>query len=691
MSYRPTPIALAVSLLSISAHADHMEELVISASHDTRTIDVSEAISASADVTQLLREAPGANVNSNGPLTGIPQYRGMYGQRVAVSLDGNQLAPAGPNWMDPPLSYAMKAQLESLEVYRGITPVSVAQESIGGAIDARSRSAEFGTGSDFTLSGQLGLSAQSVNDGYQLDADLYASNNTHRLKLAAMLQAGDDAEFPDGEIRPSEYQRERYDIGYGIRLGEHSVDINYGYSDTDETGTPALPMDIDYIEGDLYDVTYRFDLPGDLEVEAAVFGSELDHGMTNFHLRQAPMAPMWRQNIASSDNLGFKLHTRQYDEHGLWSFGFDGFWAEHDSNIDNPNMPAFFVVNFNKAEREVLGVFLEREHIFDETWRADFGIRYNRVTTDAGEVDGTPAMMMPPAQALRDAFNGADREQRDHNIDLVARLSYQASDNTTWYAGIAQKHRSPSYQERYLWLPLEATAGLADGQLYVGDIELDEEVSRNIEFGLDFSNSKLTLSPRLFYNEVDDYIQGTPLGDMHPATMMVRMMNNMNGTNRPDPLGFSNVDATLYGFDMDWNWLLGSHWSLSGVINYVRGERDDIDDELYRIAPANALTRLTYRSGNWTTSLESVLYAEQDKVSETNREQETAGYGIVNINASWQATDRLFLAAGVNNLFDKEYQDHLAGYNRAANPDIERGERLPGTGVNLFARMVYSF
>ena len=40
--------------------------------------------------------------------------------------------------MDPPMSYAVGGQLESLKIYRGIVPVSVAQESIGGAIDVKS-------------------------------------------------------------------------------------------------------------------------------------------------------------------------------------------------------------------------------------------------------------------------------------------------------------------------------------------------------------------------------------------------------------------------------------------------------------------------------------------------------------------------------------------------------------------------
>ena len=439
---------MAVALLAPGVSAQELEELVVSGRHDTRTIDVADALSISPDAAELLREAPGANVNSNGPITGIPQYRGMFGPRIAVSLDGNQLAPSGPNWMDPPLSYAVTAQLESLEVYRGIAPVSVAQEAIGGAIDARKRRIDFGDSDAYEVEGRLAGSAQSVNAGYQLDADLQAANQMHRFKVGAMLQDGDDAEFAGGEILPSSYERQRYDIGYGLRLADHSLQLEYGYNDTGESGTPALPMDIDYFDGDLYDVTYRYAPAGGLAISASVYASDLDHGMTNYHLRQPPGPAMWRQNIASTDNRGFKLEAAFSDDFGTWTAGVDGFSEEHDSNIDNPNNPMFFVVNFNAAEREVLGAFLERQQDLGGQWSGELGLRVNHVSAAAGEVNGTPAMMMPPAQMLRDAFNAADRDQSDTNIDIVARLEYGLSESLSLYGGLAQKQRSPSYQER---------------------------------------------------------------------------------------------------------------------------------------------------------------------------------------------------------------------------------------------------
>jgi iron complex outermembrane receptor protein len=101
--------------------------------------------------------------------------------------------------------------------------------------------------------------------------------------------------------------------------------------------------------------------------------------------------------------------------------------------------------------------------------------------------------------------------------------------------------------------------------------------------------------------------------------------------------------------------------------------------------------RLTYSANRWHVSVESVLYASQDRVSDTSREQESPGYGIVNLAARWQLTPALELAGGVDNVFDKTYRSHLGGYNRAGNPDVGVGERLPGYGTNLFARVSYTF
>jgi iron complex outermembrane receptor protein len=300
-------------------------------------------------------------------------------------------------------------------------------------------------------------------------------------------------------------------------------------------------------------------------------------------------------------------------------------------------------------------------------------------------------MGMPPAVALRDNFNDADRKDSDDNVDWVAKVYYQGRSDLTYYAGVARKSRAPSYQERYLWLPLQATAGLADGLTYTGNLDLDSEIAHEAELGVDWALGALSIRPRVFYRYVDDYIQGTPSTNA-AAVMFVRMMNANNGTSNPDPLEFNNVDARFYGFDVDWSYQFNERWAASGVVNYVRGERDDSNDDLYRVPPLNAFIALNYSRARWGLTAESFLYDDQDDVSETNQERTSDGYAVFNLKGYWNLNTSVRIALGVDNLADENYEDHLAGVNRVrGNPDLAVGDRLPGYGRNFFGRVDVQF
>src|SRR5210317_128820 len=82
------------------------------------TVEVDREIMV--DTAVALKDIPGANVNANGPVTGIAQYRGMYGDRVSVVIDHLGVISGGPNAMDAPLSYVSPMITEELAVTRGI-------------------------------------------------------------------------------------------------------------------------------------------------------------------------------------------------------------------------------------------------------------------------------------------------------------------------------------------------------------------------------------------------------------------------------------------------------------------------------------------------------------------------------------------------------------------------------------------
>jgi iron complex outermembrane receptor protein len=157
----------------------------------------------------MLKKMPGANINRNIELTGIAQYRGMFGDRISVAVDSAQISGAGPNTMDAPLSYAPVALLESLTINRGITTVSSAQETIGGYIQAKTYSGDFGVGNEFESTGRTYFGAQSVNEGMVASGFFSMANKNHLFRGFVMHETAGDLEFAGGKIPPSEYERER--------------------------------------------------------------------------------------------------------------------------------------------------------------------------------------------------------------------------------------------------------------------------------------------------------------------------------------------------------------------------------------------------------------------------------------------------------------------------------------------------
>ena len=108
-------------------------------------------------------------------------------------------------------------------------------------------------------------------------------------------------------------------------------------------------------------------------------------------------------------------------------------------------------------------------------------------------------------------------------------------------------------------------------------------------------------APRIFYRSVDDFIQGVAATD--PNVILVS--DAANGD--PTPMIFTNTDATLYGLDAVFRYELVNSIILDATLNYVRGENDTLDDDLYRIAPLNGRIALTYDKDTWSVTVESVL------------------------------------------------------------------------------------
>ena len=513
------------------------------------------------------------------------------------------------------------------------------------------------------------------------------ANQNNRFHVIGSAELGQDYRVGGGgRVEPSEYTRYQFGGGYGVKLGEQEVGLDYRYNDTNKSGTPALPMDIMKVNTHLAKADYAGAL-GPVGLDAVFSFNDVDHVMNNFSLRTPPAAgpARWRQNHATSQGGGWSLAGDIEWLKGTFELGVDGHLANHDARITNPNAAAFFVDQFSNARKDRYGTWAEWTGNVARRWDLELGVRYTRVSMNSGEVDGTPAQTAPPATRLRDAFNAADRKQTDDLVDAVAKVGFSPRDDMRFEVAGGRKTRAASYVERYGWLPTQAASGLADGHNYVGDIGLAPEVSYEFAAEVEWMSKRgVYLAPRVFYRRVFDYIQGTP--STNPDVIAVSTANG-----DPNPLEFSNVDAELYGVDLAYGSTLPWNFQLDGILSYVRGKRLDISDDLYRISPLHGRTTLTYQRDSWSVAVEGEYAAAQDDVSATNDEQATGGWGILNIYATWDPWDQLGFVTGVNNVTDNNYADHLAGISRVTGSGVTAGDSVPSPGVSYFIRAVARF
>jgi len=664
-----------------------MEEVIVEgeALSAVKTLSIKPNVINQPDSAAVLKALPGANINSNGPVTGIAQYRGLFGDRVAVSMENEAVLGGGPNAMDTPLSYAPPLLLKSIEISPGIASVADSQESIGGLIQAKLDRGDFAETREATISGDIATRYGSVDDGSNSAAKVVAANDQHKLAILASFDEGDDAETGDGKtLRDTGYQRERYDLSYGWQNDASEAEVSLGKLETSNTGTPALPMDIIDIDSDMANFNGMTQFNG-ATLRTRIGYRHVYHAMDNFSLRSNSNNMRYRATEAIGQQFTWGASVEFPIGDDSLTLGIDSAETLHDAVITNPNMAMFRVQNFADAERDIYGFFSEWKGSRGG-WELEAGVRYNHVGMNSDEVSssGMMPMMQMAANQLANDFNGANRDQSFDNIDIVLKATRPLNPSTDFNVGLGRKNRAPSYQELYLWLPMQSTGGLADGRTYIVNLDLDSETNHEITLGLDWSEGDFYASGQIFFRKVDDFIQGTPSTNM-TANMLSTMMSGQN------PLQFNNIDAELYGLDGRYGMMLNDNWRLDGVLSYVRGKDKDGNDNLYRVAPLNNRLTLTWEQDKLSANLESVLYASQSKTASYNDEDKSAGYGLLNLYSQYQLSSDLRINAGIENLLDKDYVDHLTGYNRNGDSDIPVGDRLPGRGRNFFVSAALSF
>ncbi|MCB2049922.1 MAG: TonB-dependent receptor [Novosphingobium sp.] len=657
------------------------DTIIVSGHYEPAMIDGQDPETGHAvkpDAAALVATLPGAALIGNGALSGQVQYRGLFGERLSVRVGGQSFQSGGPNAMDPPLHYAPVILLKSVSVSRGAAQVSQGT-GLGGAVDATLKTLDFGASSTFAPHVDMAASYRSVDDGVAIGGIAGAASDQARVNVIAAWEHGDDYRFPGGHAADTAYERLTYGLSGGLRQGNNTITLDYRRQETDPSGNPPFAMDIEYFNTDFLRAGFDGSVGGHA-LSLALSYTGVRHAMNNYALRPVPdSVTRYRRTLADADTY---TATGKIT-FGALMLGMDASVVNRDVTITNPNNAGFSITSLRGIRERRVGGFAQVERTFGG-WHVDAGVRVDdwRASMDNPQ---TGAAVPDMVQMLAMATAAANRSHDNTTWDAVMRI-WREDGTVRPRLTLSRKSRVPNAVERFSWLPTEASGGLADGNIYIGNPSLRPEVAWAAEGGLDLVGQAVTFRPSVFYRRINNYIQGTPV----PMDMMTQIMiATMNGD--ATPLVFSNVDAKLYGFDADVSWQIVPRLRFDAVVSYIRGKRRDIDDNLYRIAPLNGRASLTYSGDDWSVTGELVAAAAQHDVSVSNSESRSPGWAIANLWFDTGLAQGLRLSGGVENVFDRHYADHLSGLNRVAGSDVAVGERMPASGRGVFLRLGATF
>lgn len=675
---------------------------------------------ATSDAASLLRDAPGVSLSSAGGVSSLPVIHGLADDRVRIKVDGMDLISACANHMNPALSYIDPSNVDSIQVFAGIAPVSVGGDSIGGTIQVNSAVPEFAQdGQSALLKGQAGVfyrsngnvqggnfSATAANEKLNLtyNGSTVKSNN---YKAAKDFKAAGPAATGRGwlagdEVGSSRYKAENHALGLAWLHENHLIELKLGLQDIPYQGFPNQHMDM--TDNDSQQINLHYD--GQYQwgtLEARVYNENTRHKMNfaddkNFYTLGMPMDTEGKNTgaLAKADILLSKRDILrvggEYQHYRL-----NDWWPP----VGTGGMSPETFRNINNGERDRFDLFGEWEARWNPQWFSQLGVRSGTVKMDAGIVNGYKLTSSNQYLAESTAFNNSNRQRTDHNWDLTALSRYTPDDRKTFEFGYARKTRSPNLYERYTW----STGGMAmamnnlvnDGNGYVGNLDLKPEVAHTFSATAawhDVAQKQWGLKITPYYTHVQDYIDA---GRCSSANAGCGPVNQLPAkTTGFVHLQFVNQSARLYGVDVSGYFPLAKtddygSFTAKGLLNYVNGKNETTGDNLYNIMPLNAKLTIEQRWDNWTNSIEGHLVDAKRDVSQVRNEVKTGGYALLNLRSSYE-WKQFRIDAGVENVLDKFYAHPLNGayIGQGSTMSLNATSALYGIPVPGMGRTFYT-
>ena len=625
---------------------------------------------AANDGADYLKTIPGFNVIRKGGADGDPVLRGMAGSRLNILLDGEQILGGCGNRMDPPTAYVFPESYDRISVIKG--PQTVAH---GAGNSAGTVLFEYDRQQQQQPGGKLygSLMAGSFS---RLDELLEARGSSAAVdgRVVASHSHSDDYRDGSGNIIHSNYTRWNSSAALGLHMGEQTrLEISAAKSDG-EAAYADRSVDGSKFARD--NVGLKLDthrpLPGVEKIEAQLYRNYVDHVMDNYSLRDFVPAGMSTEPASMNpDRLtrgGRLALTLSPGEANQLQLGIDGQQNNHSGRMSMKqwSQPVENMARVDDAFFRQLGLFAELTHYSGETERLIGGARLDQWRADdlrSTVSVGMGSMANPTANASRSnaLHSGFIRFERDLPGGL------------TTYAGVGHVQRFPDYWELFNKESATTLSAFA--------VTRPEKTSQ-LDIGISGSQGAIRLGLSAFANRIDNFIL-IQSGYSKPAAM---------GTSRSATIT-RNIDASSWGLEASAGRNLGANLKLDATLAYVHGDNTSDHLPLAQLPPLESRLIATWDNRVWSFGGLVRLVARQERIAPNQGNivgqdiDATGGFGVLSLNAGWKPDKMLQLSAGVDNLLDKNYAEHISRGAVAIPGYALQTTRVNEPGRNLWLKL----
>jgi iron complex outermembrane receptor protein len=591
------------------------------------------------DGADYLKTIPGFSVIRKGGADGDPVLRGMAGSRLNILLDGQQILGGCGGRMDPPTAYVYPGAYDRITVIKGPQTVLYGPGNSAGTVLFERSTARGTPGIKFDASligGSFGRNDELV-DFTRIAETAYVRATLTRSEMGDYRDGG-------GAAVHSSYRRWSANAALGWTLDDDTL-LELSLAQSDGRAAYAdRSMDGARFRRD--NIGLRFERrhisPLITRIEAQAYRNYVDHVMDNFSLRSGNPAMLMAMNPDRITEGGRLAVTLMLNDRNQLITGFDlqknthtGRGTMHQDTAPYQDMPRVADAEFDNA-----GWFGEWTHALDDAYgkRLIAGLRLDRWHAEDRRAASRTAAGAPTRnETLRSGFGRYEQ-------DLSALP-------LTLYAGLGYVERFPDYWE----LISKQSADSASA------FDTKTEKTSQLDFGALYKSGALNLTASMFYNRIADYIQiqsQVPRGGR-----MVSLARN--------------IDAESWGGEFGAAYALNTHWTADASLAYVRGNNRTDHTALAQIPPLETRFGLNYDDQVHSFGALLRLVARQDRfdLNKGNIAGQDlgpgAGFGVFSLNGGWKPAKRLLLTAGIDNLFNKTYAEHLsrggamlAGYDR---------------------------